>query len=226
MTLTTSHARAEADTGFDAETLKMTLEAIGDFVAGAVPEERQLQLDHDDECPVDVVRGMCSDQLGVQLLFIPEDYGGMGGGTLDVYRLCEHMARLDLGIATSVFATFLGSDPIFFGATAEQKQMWLSEMADKGILYAFGATELRALHAGHPDVGADTAALACDALAQCLRRAGRGGSPETSMCYSASVNWPPTPSARAPSRAVRRRRSTTRCRKRPISGSNPPLLPR
>ena len=151
MTLTTSHARAGADTGLDAETLKMTLEAIGDFVVDAVPEERQLQLDHDDECPVDVVRGMCSDQLGVQLLFIPEDYGGMGGGTLDVYRLCEYMARLDLGIATSVLATFLGSDPIFFGATAEQKQMWLSEMADKGILYAYGATE--------PEAGSDLGAL-------------------------------------------------------------------
>jgi acyl-CoA dehydrogenase len=151
MTLTTSHARAGADTGLDAETLNMTLEAIGDFVADAIPEERQLQLDHEDECPVDVVRGMCSDQLGVQLLFIPEDYGGMGGGTLDVYRLCEHMARLDLGIATSVLATFLGSDPIFFGATAEQKQMWLSELAEKGVLYAYGATE--------PEAGSDLGAL-------------------------------------------------------------------
>ncbi len=63
MTLTTSHARAGADTGLDAETLKMTLEAIRDYVGDAIPEERQLQLDHDDECPSDVVRGMCSDQL-------------------------------------------------------------------------------------------------------------------------------------------------------------------
>ena len=29
---------------------------------------------------------MCSpDKLGIQLLFIPEEYGGMGGGTFDVY---------------------------------------------------------------------------------------------------------------------------------------------
>jgi acyl-CoA dehydrogenase len=151
MKLTMSHAQAKADTGLDAETLKMTLEAIGDFVTNAIPEERQLQLDHDDECPVDLVKGMCSDQLGVQLLFIPEEYGGMGGGTLDVYRLCEHMARLDLGVATSVLATFLGSDPIFFGATAEQKQMWLSELAEKGVLYAYGATE--------PEAGSDLGAL-------------------------------------------------------------------
>jgi alkylation response protein AidB-like acyl-CoA dehydrogenase len=151
MTLTTSTAEARADVGLDAETLKMTLEAIRDFIAEAIPEERQLQLDQDDECPVDVVRGMCSDQLGVQLLFIPEQYGGMGGCTLDVYRLCEQMARLDLGVATSVLATFLGSDPIFFGATPEQKQLWLSEIADKGTLYAYGATE--------PEAGSDLGAL-------------------------------------------------------------------
>jgi hypothetical protein len=49
-----------------------------------------------------MVRAMCGDELGVQLLFIPEEYGGMGGGTFDVYRVCEAMARIDLGVATSV----------------------------------------------------------------------------------------------------------------------------
>ena len=52
--------------------------------------------------PIDLVRAMCSDELGVQLLFIPEEYGGMGGDTIDVYRVCEEMARIDLGVATSV----------------------------------------------------------------------------------------------------------------------------
>ena len=39
------------------------------------------------EFPEDVVRGMCGEQLGISLLFIPEDYGGMGGGAFDVYRV-------------------------------------------------------------------------------------------------------------------------------------------
>ena len=151
MTLTAGPAGAEALVGLDAETLKMTLEAIRDYVASALGEDRQLQLDHDDVCPVDLVRGMCSDELGVQLLFIPEEYGGMGGGTIDVYRVCEQMARLDIGVATSVLATFLGSDPIFVGATQEQKREWLTEIAEKGVLYAYGATE--------PDAGSDLAAL-------------------------------------------------------------------
>jgi alkylation response protein AidB-like acyl-CoA dehydrogenase len=151
MTTTADQTAAGVQAGLDAETLKMTLEAIRDYVAGALGEDRQLQLDHDDVCPVDLVRGMCSDELGVQLLFIPEEYGGMGGGTIDVYRVCEQMARLDIGVATSVLATFLGSDPIFVGATPEQKREWLTEIAEKGVLYAYGATE--------PEAGSDLAAL-------------------------------------------------------------------
>ncbi len=142
---------ATESTGLDAETLNMTLEAIRDYVSHALPDERLLQLDHDDVCPLDVVRGMCSDELGIQLLFIPEEYGGMGGNTLDVYRVCEQMARLDVGVATSVLATFLGSDPIFVGATPEQQREWLTEIAERGVLYAYGATE--------PDAGSDLAAL-------------------------------------------------------------------
>lgn len=157
MTLITSPGGTTAQAGLDAETLKMMLEAIRDYVGDAIPEERQLQLDHDDVCPEDVVKGMCSDQLGVQLLFIPEEYGGMGGGTIDVYRVCEQMARLDIGVATSVLATFLGSDPIFFGGTPEQKREWLTEIAERGTLYAYGATE--------PEAGSDLAALKTTATA-------------------------------------------------------------
>ena len=147
----TSQGAVEALTGLDAETLNMMLETIRDVVRDAISDERLLQLDHDDECPVDMVRDMCGDKLGIQLLFIPEEYGGMGGATIDVYRVCQEMASLDLGIATSVLATFLGSDPIFFGATPEQKSQWLTEMAERGVLYAYGATE--------PEAGSDLGAL-------------------------------------------------------------------
>ena len=129
----------------------MTLDTIRDYVASAMTQEQQLQLDHDDVCPEDLVRAMSSDELGVHLLFIPEEYGGMGGDTVDVYRVCELLAGIDLGLATSVFATSLGSDPIAVGATAEQKRGWLTEIAERGILYAYGATE--------PEAGSDLGAL-------------------------------------------------------------------
>ncbi len=137
--------------GLDLETLNLMLEALTDFVGDALPQDKQLELDHEDVCPEDVVRAMQSDELGVQLVFLSEDYGGMGGGAFDVYRVCERMAAIDLGMATSVLATFLGSDPVVVGATEEQKQRWLGRIAEEGILFAYGATE--------PDAGSDLGAL-------------------------------------------------------------------
>jgi len=134
------------------KTLKLSLKSLKEFGKKRLSDEVRIALDERDECPLDIVRDMCSpDKLGIQLLFVPEDCGGMGGGAFDVYRICEAMAAIDLGIATSVLATFLGSDPITVGATPEQKKLWLGKIADEGILFAYGATE--------PDAGSDLGAL-------------------------------------------------------------------
>jgi alkylation response protein AidB-like acyl-CoA dehydrogenase len=135
-----------------AKTLKLSLKSLREFAKKRLTDEVLIELDEKDECPLDVVHHLCSpDKLGIQLLFVPEEYGGMGGNTFDVYLVCEEMARMDLGVATSVLATFLGSDPISVGATPEQKKIWLSRIADEGILFAYGATE--------PDAGSDLGAL-------------------------------------------------------------------
>ena len=134
------------------KTLKLSLKSLKEFAKKRLPDETLIDLDERDECPIEIVRDMCDpDKLGIQLLFIPEEFGGMGGGTFDVYRICEEMARIDLGIATSVLATFLGSDPITVGATPEQKKLWLSRIAEEGLLFAYGATE--------PEAGSDLGAL-------------------------------------------------------------------
>ena len=134
------------------KTLKLSLKSLREFAKKRLPDQELIDLDARDECPLEIVRHMCSpDKLGIQLLFIPEEFGGMGGGTFDVYCVCEEMARIDLGVATAVLATFPGSDPITVGATPEQKKLWLSRIADEGILFAYGATE--------PEAGSDLGAL-------------------------------------------------------------------
>ena len=70
---------------------------------------------------------------------------------MDSYLVCEAMARKDIGLATAVFATFLGSDPIVVGATEEQKQEWLGAIAEQGVVFAYGATE--------PEAGSDLGAM-------------------------------------------------------------------
>src|SRR5580700_7210599 len=134
------------------KTLQASVKAFKDVAKKNLPDEKLQELDARDECPLEIVRHMCSpDKLGVQLLFVPEEFGGFGGGAFDVYCVCEEMARIDLGVATAVLATFLGSDPITVGATPEQKKIWLSRIADEGLLFAYGATE--------PEAGSDLGAL-------------------------------------------------------------------
>jgi alkylation response protein AidB-like acyl-CoA dehydrogenase len=104
----------------DAESLRLVLDSLADFAKANLSDEKLLELDEKDIFPEELVRAIGSEELGVQLVFIPEEFGGMGGGAFDVYRVCEAMARIDVGLATGVLATFLGSDPIVFGGTPEQ----------------------------------------------------------------------------------------------------------
>ncbi len=137
--------------GLATDILDMTLEALRDFTGRRLPPEKLLDLDARNECPEDIVREMCGPEMGIQLVSIPEEYGGMGGGAYDVYRTCEALGRIDLGVATGVLATLLGSDPIRFGGTPEQKKTWLGRIADEGLVMAYGATE--------PAAGSDLGAL-------------------------------------------------------------------
>ena len=138
------------EAGLDRDTLSLVLDTIRDFGENELPDTYLLELDEKDEFPEPIVRQMLSE-LGVSLLFIPEKYGGMGAGTFDIYRVCELLARIDVGVATGVFATFLGSDPIVFGGTDEQKERWMTQIAEQGLLMAYGATE--------PEAGSDLGAL-------------------------------------------------------------------
>jgi acyl-CoA dehydrogenase len=134
------------------DTLKVALRSIDEFASRELPDSLLIELDEKDEFPEELVRRMSSgDDLGIQLLFVPFEYGGMGGGAFDVYRICERMAAIDLGLATSELATFLGSDPIRVGGTEEQKRTYMSRIAKEGVLFAYGATE--------PEAGSDLGAL-------------------------------------------------------------------
>jgi len=139
-------------TGLDPDTLNVALKSINEFAERELPDALLIELDERDECPEEIVRKMSSpDGLGIQLLFVPFEYGGMGGGAFDVYRICERMAAIDLGLATSELATFLGSDPLRVGGTEDQKALYLGRIAKEGVLFAYGATE--------PEAGSDLTAL-------------------------------------------------------------------
>ena len=134
----------------DSENLDMIISTLREYAERELKPERLLALDRLNEFPEQVHRDLYGD-IGLHLLFIPEEFGGMGGGAHDIYRVSEVLARIDLGIATSILATFLGSDPITVGGTPEQKKKWMGRIAEEGLLVAYGATE--------PQAGSDLTSL-------------------------------------------------------------------
>lgn len=138
--------------GLDSETLQMVLDTLQRYADKKLPEQLLLELDRKDEFPREALKELYDTRnLGLHLVFIPESFGGLGGGAYDIYRVSEVMAAIDLGIATGVLATFLGSDPITVGGTPEQQAHWMGRIAEEGLLVAYGATE--------PQAGSDLAAL-------------------------------------------------------------------
>lgn len=143
--------------GLDNETREMVLDTLKRYAERRLTRDYLLQLDEEEQFPEEILRDLYDpSQFGLHLLFIPEAYGGLGGGAYDIYRVSELMAGIDLGIATGVLATFLGSDPINVGGTPEQKAHWMGRIAEEALLMAYGATE--------PQAGSDLAAMQTKAV--------------------------------------------------------------
>lgn len=91
-------------------------------------------------------------------VFIPEDYGGMAGGT-PIMNMCivtEELSKVDGAIALAFAATGLGTFPILISGSEEQKQRWLPDIADGKKLAAFALTEA---NAGSDAAGMQTRAV-------------------------------------------------------------------
>jgi alkylation response protein AidB-like acyl-CoA dehydrogenase len=125
----------------DTEDLEIILSTLRDFAEREMPLDKRLKWDVDDHCPEQLVRAMLSEDVGLHLVFIPEEYDGMGGGAYDVYRLSCEFAKIDLGMATAMLAVALGTDPIRVGCTHEQKLKWMTRIANEGLVVAYGVTE-------------------------------------------------------------------------------------
>ena len=94
--------------------------------------------DETGEFPHDIVKVFAdSDLFGIM---VPEAYGGMGGGVMDLVVAVEELCKVDSGTALALFATGLGMDPILISGSEEQKAKYLPRIAT-GTLAAFGLTE-------------------------------------------------------------------------------------
>jgi len=97
------------------------------------------EYDETGEFPWEIVKILGqSDLMGV---YIPEEYGGMGGGVMEMVIVTEELSRICGGVALAFAATGLGAFPILLYGTEAQKRKYLADIASGKKLAAFGLTE-------------------------------------------------------------------------------------
>ena len=89
-------------------------------------------------------------------LWLPEKYGGLGGGITCLAMAFEELSRVCAGLALTPGTSALGAIPMFLAATAEQRERWCYDLASGKKLWAFALTE--------PEAGSDASSLKTTAL--------------------------------------------------------------
>jgi len=111
-------------------------------LARRIAEERVLpvrvELDEKEEFPHAIMKDLADSDLF--RIFIPEQYDGLGGGSLDLCLVVEELSRVCSAVAVSYAATALGAYAILLYGSEEQKKKYLPQIAG-GKLAAFGLTE-------------------------------------------------------------------------------------
>jgi short/branched chain acyl-CoA dehydrogenase len=107
------------------------------------------ELDREARFPYELVAELAG--LGLMGMTIPEEYGGAGADTVSYAIAIEELTRIDSSVAITVAAHHsLGTLPIYYFGSEEQRREWLPRLASGERLAAFGLTE--------PDAGSDAGA--------------------------------------------------------------------
>jgi len=107
------------------------------------------ELDREQRFPYELVAELA--ELGLMGMTIPEEYGGGGADTVSYAIAVEELTRVDSSVAITMAAHHsLGTLPIYYFGSEEQKRQWLPELASGKKLAAFGLTE--------PGAGSDAGA--------------------------------------------------------------------
>jgi butyryl-CoA dehydrogenase len=125
---------------FLTETQKEIRDLTRRFAVEKMKPVRQ-ELDQKGEFPFAMIKGLA--ELGMLGVYIPEEYGGLGGGIMEMCLVVEELCRVDGAAGLCYAACGLGTFPIIVGGTEEQKKKWLPRLA-AGEIGAFGITEASA----------------------------------------------------------------------------------
>ena len=106
--------------------------------------------------PIEVFRKM--SRLGLMGLLVPEEYGGTAMGAVAYVAAMEEIGKADQSVGATWNAHLtIGSLPLLYFGTEEQKRRWLVPLARGERLGAFGLTE--------PEAGSDARGIRTAAAA-------------------------------------------------------------
>jgi acyl-CoA dehydrogenase len=96
-------------------------------------------------------------KLGWLGLALPEEYGGTGGGAIDLTLFLEELARHFEAAANIYYTTIIiALDALLHSGSEEQKKAYLPRLGRGELKFAFSLTE--------PNAGTDAASLVCPAV--------------------------------------------------------------
>ncbi len=103
---------------------------------------QRAELDEKEEFPHEILKVIAgADLCG---LYIPEEYGGFGGGCFAMALALEQFGRGCTGIATSFAASALGAYPMLIAGSKEMKEKYMPDIASGKKRAAFALTEANA----------------------------------------------------------------------------------
>jgi alkylation response protein AidB-like acyl-CoA dehydrogenase len=115
-------------------------------IARKVAEEKikpvRAKYDEENSFPWEIVEVF--KQTDLFAVLIPEEYDGISGKVEDLAIVTEELSRVCGGIGLAFGATGLGLYPILISASEEQKQKYLTQIANGEKLAAFALTEANA----------------------------------------------------------------------------------
>ncbi|WP_419174283.1 acyl-CoA dehydrogenase family protein [Desulfosediminicola sp.] len=109
--------------------------------------------DKKDETPLPLIRKAFEE--GFAGADIPKEYGGKGLSLIDSAIITEEIAAACPGLATSIFDSSLGMEPLLLSNNEKAKRKYLPKIACDFKLAAFATSE--------PTMGSDVAGISCQA---------------------------------------------------------------
>lgn len=108
-------------------------------VAEEVVRPKAAHYDRVQEYPWEIKEALCAS--GLMGVWIPKEFGGGGGGVLDLCLVVEELSKACPGVGVLFAVNALGSFPLLLAGTDAQKQKYLPDIAKGKRLCAFGLSE-------------------------------------------------------------------------------------